>query len=480
MKKLVIIILFALYLISVKGQTITAEKLYNEYENFKELTLNQERIDPDLVNELIGKLKSSDVFEIKLLGKSLEGRNIHLIRYGSGKTKVLLWSQMHGDESTATQALFDIFNFLAAKNGFKDFKELLSQKLTLYFIPMLNPDGAYNFGRRNALEIDLNRDAERLQFPESQILKSVRDSLSPQFGFNLHDQMRYYAAGNTFKSATISFLAPAYNYQKDINEVRANTMKVIVDIKNALSEIIPGHIGRYSDDFEPRAFGDNLVKWGTSSILIESGGWYNDNEKQFVRKLNFIAILSALQSIANGSYVNNTIEEYSAIPQNDKLLFDLIIRNATINFNGKDYKIDIAIKNNEKELGNGEYYYRSTIEDIGDLSVFYGYNDIDAAGYTIHPGKIFKKGNFNPDKIDEIISEGYTDIFKEDLTDKRPYSLLPINFTNNEDYKNEIKIDAIPNFYLEKNGRIDYVIINGFLYNAVINKSDVKNGLIHN
>ena len=41
--------------------------------------------------------------------KALDGVDLSL---ESGEVHVLLWSQMHGDESTATMALFDIFNFI--------------------------------------------------------------------------------------------------------------------------------------------------------------------------------------------------------------------------------------------------------------------------------------------------------------------------------------------------------------------------------
>jgi hypothetical protein len=43
---------------------------------------------------------------------------------GNGKKKVLLWTQMHGDEPTATMASFDMFNFLEGKNdGFDSFRK---------------------------------------------------------------------------------------------------------------------------------------------------------------------------------------------------------------------------------------------------------------------------------------------------------------------------------------------------------------------
>ena len=138
---------------------------------------------------------------------------------------------------------------------------------------MVNPDGAELFQRRNNFEIDLNRDAVRQQTPEGKLLKEVFDSLKADFGFNLHDQSKYYNARLTDSPATISFLAPAYDYEKHINTTRGNAMKIIVQMNDIIQKYAPGQVGRYSDEFEPRAFGDNIQKWGTSTILIESGGY---------------------------------------------------------------------------------------------------------------------------------------------------------------------------------------------------------------
>ena len=51
-------------------------------------------------------------FDVSKVGESFEGREIHLIRIGSGSDKILLWSQMHGDEPSATPALFDMLHYL--------------------------------------------------------------------------------------------------------------------------------------------------------------------------------------------------------------------------------------------------------------------------------------------------------------------------------------------------------------------------------
>ena len=301
------------------------QHLYQSYDRYKEKSLTDRRFKHSDITPLIKKLKSKDGFTVKVVGKSVEGRELNLISIGKGKKKIFLWSQMHGDEPTATAALFDIFNFISDTSN-KAFCKELFERVTLYFLPMVNPDGAERFKRRNFYDIDLNRDASRLQCPEAVILKSVFDSLKADFGFNLHDQSHRYSVGNSFRTATLSFLAPAYNYEKEFNKIRSRSVQLIGNLYQMLSNFIPGHIAKYSDEYEPRAFGDNFQKWGTSTILIESGGWKDDPEKQFIRKLNFIALLSSFKSIAEESYISTSEEIYASIPFNEKYIFDLILK----------------------------------------------------------------------------------------------------------------------------------------------------------
>ena len=347
------------------------QHLYQSYERYKENSLTHRRFKHSDITPLIDKLKHHKQFNVKVVGKSVEGRELKLITIGKGKTKIFMWSQMHGDEPTATAALFDIFNFINDPAN-KEFCKALFDRVTLYFLPMVNPDGAERFKRRNFYDIDLNRDASRLQCPEAVILKTVFDSIKADFGFNLHDQSHRYSVGNSFRTATICFLAPAYNYEKDFNDVRGKAVKLIGSMFQALSQFIPGHIAKYSDEYEPRAFGDNFQKWGTSTILIESGGWKDDPEKQFIRKLNFIALISAFKSIAEESYVNTSSEIYESIPFNDKYIFDVILRNLTVKSGKEKIKIDIGINLDEFEgPKEKKIFYKSQVDDLGDLSTFY-------------------------------------------------------------------------------------------------------------
>ena len=466
-----IILYFLLFIsTSVFSQNNLEEILFEKHGQFEEQTIKHRRFKHSDIKPLILKLKNDPQFNVQLMRHSIEGREIYLISIGRGKTDVLLWSQMHGDEPTGTMAIMDIFNFFSEKNGFKKLKDLLKKELTLHFIPMLNPDGAEKYERRNANGVDLNRDALRLQNPESIILKKTRDSLEADWGFNLHDQSRYYSAGLNPKTASISFLAPAYNYEKEINKTRSNAMKLIGIIDSVLQKYIPGKTARYSDDFEPRAFGDNITKWGTSTILIESGGLENDREKQFLRKLHFVVLLKSFEAIANGGFNETDLSAYNALPFNKSNAFhDLILRKVNVERDGRNYILDIAFRNHEIEYeNNSRYFFRSSITDIGDLSTLYSYKEMDVSEYKIETGKLFPKKIDNINELKKMdlfdqLKQGYTQYQIDNPPARFITDELPIVFSQHDaPFFNEINLGQNPSLLFYKKNKLELVLANGF------------------
>ena len=393
MKPIYFILLFTMTSLSNINAQDLGNILHDSHENYREKTITKRRFGYQILVNRIAALKKNPMFEVSVATKSTQGRDIYLIKCGTGKTKVMLWSQMHGDEPTATMALADIFNFLENKKDtvnreinpiLNNFREELLKKCTFYFVPMLNPDGAEAWVRYTTLGIDMNRDALALQTPEGQLLKQLIVDIKPDFGFNLHDKNRRYSAGQSANLATMSFLATVYNQAEDVNRTRKRAMQVIVGMNRAVQPFIPNAVGRWMSDFEPRAFGDNIQKWGTTLILIESGGYKNDPEKQYIRKLNFVSILTGLQMIASKKYKKQSIKEYQELPLNSKAIYDLIIRNVTIKKGGTTFKADIAINRNERPVTGRDYFTTSSvIEEIGDMSVFFGTDEIEATELEI-------------------------------------------------------------------------------------------------
>ena len=467
-----IFLLFCISLIGCKTanknstEPLSVTTLEAAHENFKEAAITHRRFKHADIQPLIQKHSSQ--FEVELLGNSIDGRSISSLSWGEGPTKVMLWSQMHGNESTATMSLFDLFNFLEGKGDeFDEIRSNLKSNLNIKFIPMINPDGAEDFKRRNSLDIDLNRDAIAQVSPEAIILKKARDDFEPEFGFNLHDQQVYYNTEGTPKQATISVLAPAYNEATDINDVRKRAMQTIVGMNQILQQVVPGQVGKYDDAFEPRAFGDNIQKWGTSTILIESGGYWGDPDKQYIRKLNFMIILNALYEIANKGYEQYSTDQYFSIPDNDSKLQDLIINEMLVSVKDKKYPIDLAIKRREVETSGG-YYVSGSIEDLGDMQVYFAPETIDATGLEFTEGAVYEEPFESIEAIDkakalELLKEGFLAVKVKNGEPKTIHHLPILVLSSTDTFPSGWTTSSSPNFYLSKDGSLRYAVVNGYL-----------------
>lgn len=320
-------------------QILSSVVLKKIFKDHKETSLSGKWITFKNIEKLF--LKHQDAFEITQLGFSEQQRPIYKLKIGSGKKRILLWSQMHGNESTGTKALFDLFNCFSNCNN-QELKTIL-EECTLVFVPMLNPDGSQAYTRVNANNIDLNRDAVDRVAKESNLLRNLLEEFNPQFCFNLHDQRTIFGVEGTKNPATISFLAPSEEVTRGLTKGRIQTMDVIVAMNSLLQNIIPNFVGRYTDEFYPTATGDNFQKLGYNTILIESGHYPNDYQRESSREFTFYAIVQGLYHIATENHFIN-YENYFKIPNNDKIFYDVIHR----------------YSNSEKDVA---YQYKDEVKD---------------------------------------------------------------------------------------------------------------------
>ena len=329
----------------------------------------------------IDPLLKSKALRVTPVGASQQGRALRAVTFGTGPTTVFLWSQMHGDESTATMALADLFGWMGRAESERDaVRDRLASKLTIVMLPMLNPDGAELFQRENALGVDINRDVRRLSTAEARVLKAVRDSIKPAFGFNLHDQNARTIGRPGNQRVGIALLAPATDVSNGFGPTRAAARLVAARVRSVLEHEIPGRIARYDDTFNPRAFGDLMQSWGTSLVLIESGGLPDDPEKQQLRRANVVAILSALDAIATGDFRNEDPNTYMSLPVNDRSAVDVLVTGASVVIPGQaPVRLDISF-NYEDPLRKG----RARVREIGDLDDVVAFDTVAAQGLFIH------------------------------------------------------------------------------------------------
>lgn len=292
----------------------------------KQHEINERYITNFRLESLLENL-DKDIFKVSVAGKSVQQKNIYRIDFGTGKFKVLLWSQMHGNETTTTKS---VFNFLEKLNESKKAEWLNFFSFT--FLPILNPDGTEAFTRVNANNIDLNRDSVNLSQPESKLLRAVFEEIAPDLALNMHDQRSIFSAGSNPNPATLSFLAPAFNETCDINDVRTFAMQLIANMNNVLKSYAPDNIGRFDDSFNINCIGDMFTYLNVPTILFEAGFAVNDYQRKVAQNFVEISLENLFNAIISKDYEKFTVADYLKIPENEKNFVDIIIENyATTN-----------------------------------------------------------------------------------------------------------------------------------------------------
>ena len=338
---------------------------------YLESSLNGKYIHLETILPLLKSFES--VFEISEIGKSVQQRSIYQVKIGTGKTKILIWSQMHGNEPTTTKGLFDFFNFLAS-NTVESIR--IKSQYTLLCVPMLNPDGAFAYTRENANAIDLNRDAFSATQPEMKLLKALYEDFRPDYCYNLHDQRTIFGTTGLNLPATISFLAPAFNEKRDYNLVRLKAISIINRMNDTLSQYIPNQIGRFDDSYNVNCTGDYFTTQNTPTILFEAGHYPNDYKREESRKYIFIALLSSFFDNYENVVVDNELQKYLRIPQNNKCFFDFIYKNVKIIDNSVEKIINFAAQYQEI-LVDDEIHFEAIISKISDLENYSGHVEYD-------------------------------------------------------------------------------------------------------
>ena len=356
---------------NMKAYAATIKEIMDRYPDFKLNQIKGRYINQSHIHPILKEFEK-DVRLFKI-GYSVNKEPIHLIRIGKGKTKVLAWSQMHGNESTTTRAVLDVINALIHLDT-KETRDIL-ENISLYCIPMLNPDGARKYTRFNYNNVDLNRDAQNLTQPESRVLRKVFEDVKPQFCLNLHGQRTIFSAGSTNKSAVLSFLTPAEDIERKVTAMRSESMKVIAQIVSDLKEVLPGQIGRYDDAFNINCTGDTFQSEGVPTILFEEGHFPNDYTRETTREFVVASIISSLRSIGTETYQKLNTNDYFEIPENDKKFNDILIKNVRI----LDSIKDVSIQYSEKLVGN-KVEFIPKIEKIEDKIDKYGHKEIDGEG----------------------------------------------------------------------------------------------------
>lgn len=136
----------------------------------------QEIVPPQLYREWGEKIARDTGFAPAVLGRSVQGRDIHVFDTDPDlREVVLLTGRQHPPEVSGAFAFFD---FAETVLGTSELAARFRERFRVIAIPMLNPDGvAAGNWRHNVNDADLNRDWGPFQQPETMLIADLLDEL---------------------------------------------------------------------------------------------------------------------------------------------------------------------------------------------------------------------------------------------------------------------------------------------------------------
>jgi len=182
LKKLIV----AMISLLVISQSQAAElRTALEKSGWAQLTPYEEMM--DYLEQLAG---SSSAVNMRSIGTSVSGRSIPALFFTSdsgfaqqrdNKPLVLIFCQQHGNEPSGKEAALIVARRLLGADA------SLLDKLDLILVPQVNPDGSEAGQRRNANDMDLNRNHVILSEPESNALHQLFLDWMPEVTLDVHE-----------------------------------------------------------------------------------------------------------------------------------------------------------------------------------------------------------------------------------------------------------------------------------------------------
>jgi len=193
------------------------------------------------LSEFVTQLDSASVMvKTEIIGQSVDGRNLYALKFSSGefgadklKVRVLFFAQQHGNEQSGKEAALKLALSLT-----KPENSYLFDKIDLAIVPQVNPDGSELNQRRNAHEMDLNRNHLILTEPETQALHRFFEKYLFEVTMDVHEYSPY---GDDWKK---------YGYRKNSDvTLGVNTnVNVSEKIRVFSNEVVAPYVLKYISD----------------------------------------------------------------------------------------------------------------------------------------------------------------------------------------------------------------------------------------
>lgn len=303
---ILLLFVFAGCQINNENQKIIAPSVKSHY---KSLTTHQQ-----LISFLQAADSLSHFVHYDVLGKLGEGYVLPLVKIAgisnnNQKLDVMVLAQQHGDEPSGKEAVLEMIAGFTNGNNLE-----LLDSITLHVFPQVNPRGGDNDERRNADNIDLNRDHLVLITKENELLHQYFQEIMPEVTIDIHEYDPYYEEWTNFgyyKNADVQLGGITNpNIDKDISDLFYNSIlsSVKKDVESKGYSFLQYTLGQiYNDNGRLRHstvhIDDGRQSFGilqTLSMIIE--GKYGQNSidnLEYRTKSQYYTLVSILNNSAN-------------------------------------------------------------------------------------------------------------------------------------------------------------------------------------
>jgi hypothetical protein len=310
MKKILLILAVMIAFATAHSQEISLPLESNHYA--KPTSYSQ-------LSEFVAQLDSaSGMMKAEIIGQSVNGRNLYAMKFSSGefgadksKIRVLFFAQQHGNEQSGKEAALKLALSLC-----KPENSYLFDKIDLAIIPQVNPDGSELNQRRNAHEMDLNRNHLILTEPEIQALHRLFEKYLFEVTMDVHE---YSPFGDDWKK---------YGYRKNADVTLGVTTNVNVSekIREFSNKVAAPYVMKYISD---RGFSSFVYcPGGPPGVDYIRHSTFDINDGR--QSLGILNSLSFIQEGMNGedTYVENLQHRTDAQVTGMKAMLEFVYLNS--------------------------------------------------------------------------------------------------------------------------------------------------------
>jgi len=360
-KLLIIVTLHILIINTARGINMTNFQKFKDYEEY--------------IFTNVPEIQKAEIFKVSYT--KVKKKPLIAIRISTNKKsplRVMITARIHGNEQSGMIALCKLLDRfkrenLNLKKPFSDFEFLI--------IPCLNPEGTIaaiktqkncsgfvgKVGRRNAQDLDLNRDYEKLESKETQFAVSCYNLFKPHIVLDLHEFSTFPLFSTTYgfwRAECFDMLVSTGKVPQVREEFRKFCLSLLDEVLKTLNNngirseqymLSKGMIG--TEPFNVATASSYFLLRGAATYLIETAGsdlGFNENvEKRAKNHIKAITLFLKTFSKNKDKFLKIYQKNVNSLVKISKFPLKVLHKPSKIKLHGKyknSYKIQKIVEIN--------------------------------------------------------------------------------------------------------------------------------------